>query len=580
MSSPVSVRRRFWPRVADLPKDLGAGLTVALVSVAEGMAYALVAGVDPIYGLYAGSVTVIVGSLLSSSTLLMVTATNALALVTADKIGALRTEVDAATAMFTLTLLVGVVMTVLGLFKLGSLVRFISAEIQAGLVAAVALLILLGQYKDLVGYTSKVDGNKVRKALDITWHVSDWNWPTVAVGVSCIVILIVVKRTPWRSYADIFALVIGTVAVSALHLHSVETVKSIATIPTGLKSLPTPHLPDLSLIPALIPAAIAAAVVGLSEASTVGAAYPNPDGHSSNVSRDFVAQGAANLVGGFFRTMVVAGSLSRTGVNVSAGARSRWSGVFAGVLLLILVAVAGKLAELIPLTTLAAILIVIGFETLIKEVAHLLQARWVSKPHLVAAGITVVVGVFADLTAAIFTGVALSLILFTLTMADRAKIVAWRLVPPDRWQEVDPPATLESGSTTVLALTGSAYFASTYRAPGDLPAYKTTTGAAVVLQLRGFRFYSLTGIDFLRSLIDELHAYGHLIVIADAEPSQRHVVERTGLLAAVGEENVIWRQDIIGEAATMGVARATAWHAQQDASAGPGPRPPADQSSD
>jgi hypothetical protein len=103
----------------------------------------------------------------------------------------------------------------------------------------------------------------------------------------------------------------------------------------------------------------------------------------------------------------------------------------------------------------------------------------------------------------------------------------------------------------------------------------------VVLQLRGFRFYSLTGIDFLRSLIDELHAYGHLIVIADAEPSQRHVVERTGLLAAVGEENVIWRQDIIGEAATMGVARATAWHTHhQDAAAGPGPQTPADQSSD
>ena len=112
--------RGFWPRVADVPKDLGAGITVALVSIAEGMAYALVAGVDPIYGLGAGSVTVIVGSLLSSTTLLMVTATNALALVAADKIGALGPDVDPATAMFTLALLVGVVMMFLGLRKLGS----------------------------------------------------------------------------------------------------------------------------------------------------------------------------------------------------------------------------------------------------------------------------------------------------------------------------------------------------------------------------------------------------------------------------------------------------------------------------
>ena len=98
------------------------------------MAYALVAGVEPVYGLYAGSVTVLVGSLFASSTLLVVTATNALALVTAEKIGVLGDGVDSAVAMFTLTLLVGVVMAVLGLLRLGSLVRFISAEVQAGLV--------------------------------------------------------------------------------------------------------------------------------------------------------------------------------------------------------------------------------------------------------------------------------------------------------------------------------------------------------------------------------------------------------------------------------------------------------------
>ena len=550
-----------------MPWDLGAGLTVALVSVAEGMAYALVAGVDPIYGLYAGSVTVIVGSLLASSTLLMVTATNALALVAADKIGALGSGVDPATAMFTLTLLVGIVMAILGLLKLGSVVRFISAEIQAGLVAAVALLILLGQYKDLVGYTSKVDGGKVKKAADITWHITDWNWPTVAVGVGCIAILIVVKRTALRSYADIFALVLGTVAVSALHLRSVETVKSIASIPTGWSSVPTPHLPDFSLVPALIPAAVAAAIVGLSEAATVGAAYPNPDGHSSDVSRDFLAQGAANIVGGFFRTMVVGGSLSRTGVNESAGARSRWSGVFAGFLLLILVAVAGKLAELIPLTTLAAILIVIGFETLLKEVRHLIKARWVSKPHLFAAGITVLVGVFAELTAAIFTGVALSLLLFTLTMADRAKIVTWRKSGEDRWQEVAPPAALAAGSTTVLALTGSAYFASTYKASQATPDFKQVTGAAVILQMRGFEFYSLTGVDYLVDLVTELQKHGHLVVLSDVAPSQRHILERTGLLVGIGEGNVIWQKDVVGEAATEAETIAAAWH--QAAGRGP-----------
>ena len=380
MTHPAS---RWAPRTADLPRDLAAGLTVSLVSVAEGMAYALVAGVDPVYGLYAGSITVVVGALLSSSSLLVITATNALALVTADKIGALGGDVDPAKAMFTLSLLIGVVMAVLGLLRLGSVVRFISTEVQAGLVAAVAILILLGQYDDLVGYSSKSHGGKVAKALDITGHVTDWNWPTVAVGASCIAVLIIAKATPLRSYADIFALVVGTVAVSAFHLHSVETVKDIAHIATGWAAVPKPHLPDLSLVPQLIPAAIAAAIVGLSEAATVGAAYPNPDGRRSDVSRDFVAQGAANIAGGFFRALPSGGSLSRTGVSVSAGARSRWASVAAGVLLVVLVAIAGSLAERIPLTTLAAILIVIGFDALTNEVRHLRAASWISRPHLV-----------------------------------------------------------------------------------------------------------------------------------------------------------------------------------------------------
>ena len=562
---PAPARARFWPRARDVPKDLGAGITVALVSVAEGMAYALVAGVDPIYGLYAGSITVIVGSLFASSTLLMVTATNALALVAADKIGALGPGVDPATAMFTLTLLVGVVMTVLGVLRLGSLTKFISAEVSAGLVAAVAMLILLGQYKDLVGYSSTLDVGKVGKAIDITRHVPSWNGPTLVIGLGCIAILIVVKRTALRSYADIFALVIGTAAVSLFHLDSVETVRHIATIPTGFASIPTPHLPDLSLAPALIPAAIAAAVVGLSEASTVGAAYPNPSGRRSDVSRDFVAQGAANLVGGFFRTMVVGGSLSRTGVNESAGARSRWSGVYAGALLIALVAVAGGLAELIPLCTLAAILIVIGFETLIREVGHLLEARWISVPHLVAGGITFLVGIFFELTDAIFVGVALSLLLFVFTIGDSGKFVAWGPIEPDRWKEIPPPERLEPGSITVMSLAGSAYFASFYRASEAMPDYKDTTGAVMVLQMRNRKFYSLTGLDYITELVNDLKAHGHLVVLSDLEVSQKAELERTGLVAVVGAENIVWRSDVIGEAATEAYAIGTAWLAEQAA---------------
>lgn len=172
-----------------------AGLSVALVSIPEGMAYALVAGVDPVYGLYTGMITTIVASLTGSTSLMVVTLTNAMALVTADQLAGLSGDTDPIRAMFTLTLLVGVIMFLLGALKMGSVIRFVSKEVMSGFVFATALLIVLGQYDELVGYASTVDANKLINAIDITLNISNWNVPTTIVGIGCIIILLILKRT-------------------------------------------------------------------------------------------------------------------------------------------------------------------------------------------------------------------------------------------------------------------------------------------------------------------------------------------------------------------------------------------------
>ena len=544
------------PRRPDLGHDLSAGLTVALVSVAEGMAYALVAGVDPVYGLYAGSVSVIVGSLICSSSLLVVTATNALALVAADQIGALEGDVDPAQAMFTLTLLIGVVMSLLGLLRLGSLVRFISAEVQAGLVAAVALLIVLGQVNALVGYESDLDGGKVVKAADVTAHLTSWDGPTAAVGAVCIAVLVVTKATRLRSYADIVGMVAGIALVSLLGLDSVQTVGDIASIPTGLDAVPTPHLPNLGLAPELLPAAVAAAIVGLSEAATVGAAYPNPDGSRSDVSRDFVAQGAANVAGGFFQALPAGGSLSRTGVSVSAGAplavgrgvrrepprgprrrgrrrggadpdddsrrdphRHRRRGAGAG-------ATAHRRGALgLPAARGGRRGDGRGRGGLGADDRHLHRSRPVDaalpgqrrRPGdgalLAASGGRHVGG------------------------GGRPR------GPADR--AGDRARRLRAG---VLR----------QRVPGRPGAARPVSQqrAAVVFELRDRVLYSLTAVDWLRDLVRRLHEGGNVVLLADVEPDQRPVYQRTGLLALVGADNVVWRDPVIGAAADEAVRRA------------------------
>ena len=120
-----------------------------------------------------------------------------------------------------------------------------------------------------------------------------------------------------------------------------------------------------------------------------------------------------------------------------------------------------------------------------------------------------------------------------------------------------------AGSTTVISMTGSMYFASAYRAAANFPNFRSEPGAAIVLQIRDRRFYSLTGVDYVADLIRDLHRAGHLVLLADAEPDQRNTFDRTGLLALVGRENVVWREEIIGRAAVHAVQIADRWHAEQ-----------------
>ncbi|MFN2196924.1 MAG: SulP family inorganic anion transporter, partial [Anaerolineales bacterium] len=477
-----------------LSADLGAALSVALVSIPEGMAYALVAGVNPIYGLYTGMISTIVASLTTSTTMMVVTLTNALALVTGEQIAGLSGDADPIRAMFTLTLLVGVIMFVLGALKLGSAIRFVSREVMSGFVFATALLIVLGQYKDLVGYVSQLEANKLFKAVDITLHVGDWNFATMIVGIASIIVLILLKRSPVKKWADILIILLATLFVLVTRWQEVELVGDISAVPSGLAALPAPGLPDFNLIPLLFTGAFAAAVVGLAESSGAGAAYPNPDGTRSNMSLDFSGQGLGNIAGSFFQAMPAGGSLSRTGINASGGARSRWAGVYSGLLIAIVLMLFGHFAELIPMAGLAGLLIVIGFDIMFREGRELAEAWNISRLNTVVAVITILVGVFSDLTVAIFTGVILSLLLYTFSSANKFKIVKLERREDGAWAMQPLPEQIASNQATVIELRGNAFFASVYSFDELFPNVDQASNAIVILRLRDRSFASLTSL--------------------------------------------------------------------------------------
>jgi SulP family sulfate permease len=547
---------------ATLVPDAMAGLTVALVSIPEGMAYAMIAGVNPVYGLYTGMVTTIVASLTVSSSLMVVTLTNALALVTADQLGALGSDVDPIRAMFTLTLLTGAIMLVLGLLRLGSVIRFVSREVMSGFVFATALLVALGQYKDLVGYASHLETNKLFKAIDITLHWREWQWNTVVVGVGVIALLLLLQRTRLHKWADIAAIVAASAFVTLVGWGTVEVVGDIAQVPYGLAALPKPMLPDFRAVPLLLSGAFAAAVVALAESSGAGAAYPNRDGSRSNMSQDFAGLGLGNLAGAFFQAMPAGGSLSRTGIAASSGAQTRWAGVFAGFLMAVVLMIAGGLAGRIPMTSLAAMLIVIGVEAMIRQGRELAVAWKISKLHTLTAIVTILVGLFADLTAAIFAGVILSLLLFAFTKAGSFRVVQWVRTSDGVWEEQPVPRQLPSNQATVIALDGNVYFASVYSFDDLWPATEGTTNAVLILHLRDRTIYSLTGVEWGIKSAKRMQARGIRVMVSGVDPETMALMERVGLVELLGRDAIFPSSPRLGESTTRAFAAAEAWIAR------------------
>ncbi|MFZ0529525.1 MAG: SulP family inorganic anion transporter, partial [Propionicimonas sp.] len=289
-------------------QDARAGLVLGLESIPDGLAAGLLAGLNPVAGLYGYLFGTLAGALATSSALMTVQATGAMAVIIAD-IPALSTDPDAASALATLTVLTGVVMLVAGLVGLGAVVRYVPNAVLAGFVNAVAINIMLGQLADFTGYEGQGD-NRIVRALDTLFHVTSFHWPTFIVSLLTLGLILVLERTKLGALGLFAAVVIASALVALVEpLASVQTLADIAEVPRGL---PMPVLPSFSWVLEMIVPAISLAFVGLVQGAAIGQSVPNPDGSYPDASGDFRGQGVANIVSGLMRGMPVGGSMSAT----------------------------------------------------------------------------------------------------------------------------------------------------------------------------------------------------------------------------------------------------------------------------
>ncbi|MCA9873126.1 MAG: SulP family inorganic anion transporter [Anaerolineales bacterium] len=536
--------------------DAIAGLTFAVVNVPQAMGNAVLATVNPVAGLYTLMIATPVGALFTGSVFMNVSTTGALSVAAGDALVNYSGDQKTA-ALITLALLIGVFQLAAGLLRLGSLIRFVSQSVMTGFITGIALLIILGAIPDVTGYTSPFN-SEVLKLADTMLNFSRYEPVTFILGLLTIALIVGLGYTPARKFSMVLSLVVVTlvgVGITAVLGESLfVTVGDITTIP---RSLPRPALPDLLMIPALVMPALAISIIGLVQGAGVSQSYPNPDGKFPDVSRDFTGQGIANMATSFFTGIPGGGSMSGTAVTVNAGARSRWANILAGFFVILIVLLFAGVVKLIPMSALAGLLIVVGFQNLQpQQIMMVWQTGRVAQTAMV---LTLIATLALPLQYAIVIGVAISIMMHVFRSSNQVRLVEF--VPVEGGFPIEQPAPLmlANHEVTLLYAYGSLFFAAAATFEKSLPNADDAKEAVVILILRGQPEVGSTFIGVLRRYATTLQANGGHLMLTGVNPRLRYQLERTGTLAFIGEENVFMEQAQMGVAMNEALASAHTW---------------------
>jgi SulP family sulfate permease len=350
--------------------DFLAGLTVAAISLPQSIAYALIAGVDPRFGLYTAIVFTAVAAILGSSRHLINGPTGAVSLVVFSALAFIDPEarLDAYEAMFLLAVLVGIIQIAVAVFRLGDLTRYISESVVTGFIVGAAILTIVGQVANALGVKAQGTGHQhvlYRLWLTVT-QTAPVNLRAVAISGGAVFLTLVTRQLVKRyklPQLDMFFVLILVATAAYLFGWSQaapEAKPAIALIETVPARLPQPHIPEFkwSWLGELSGSAFAIAFLGLLEALAIAKAIAHKSGQRLDYNRQCLAEGVGNLVGGFFHCMPGSGSLSRTAINYQAGAATRFSGVFTAVFIALAILIFSPLTAYIPKAALAGLLVV------------------------------------------------------------------------------------------------------------------------------------------------------------------------------------------------------------------------------
>ncbi|MBL7814790.1 MAG: SulP family inorganic anion transporter [Saprospiraceae bacterium] len=393
-----------------LRADFLAGLTGAIIVLPQGVAFAMIAGMPPIYGLYTAMITPIVAALFGSSRHLISGPNTPISLIVFAAVSKLAEPTTEAFIQmtFVMTFMAGTIQLMMGIGRLGSLVSFVSHTVIVGFTAGAATLILTSQTKNFFGISVAANASFLDTWWAVVDHIDETNGYVLFVALVTLLTSILIKRKNPRLPHMLIAMIIGSVLAVNLGGESVG-IKFVGALPS---ELPTPSVPSFSYssIQKLMPNAVAVALMGLIQSIAIGRSIALKSKQRIDANQEFIGQGLSNIIGSCISCFASSGSFTRSGISYESGARTPLTAVFAAVLLMCIVLFIAPFAAYLPMPAVAGIIVVVAWSLI--DFDYMRHVRKASKRDNIVGIATFLSTLFLDLEFAIFVGVILSLFFF------------------------------------------------------------------------------------------------------------------------------------------------------------------------
>ena len=517
--------------------DLTAGLTVAMVVIPQSMAYAVIAGVNPAYGLFTAIIPTIIGALGGSSRFLITGPTNPTALVTASVLLGYVDRGDYLEFVLALSILAGLFKLLFGLLKLGSLTRYLSNSVLVGFLTAAGALIIAGQMGNLLGVVLPRSSNLWLILTNLIKNFFGINLLTLAISVGSIAAMLIIRKLNTRLPAGLI-----TVILAALVVHftgwaerGVRLVSAYG-LPERIKL--SFHLPEITFgeLPSLLIPGVAVALFGLMETVSITKAISPMTGERPNPSREMIGQGLASMAGGFFHCMPSSGSPSRTVINVVNGAKTRFSAVFSGLGVFIFILAASRLIGFIPMAALGAVVVVSSAGLInIKLIRMTWQSGIASK---VVMTLTFVSALVLPLDYAIFIGVISSLLIF---LGESSHVNLSYISKDENGQFIElgvESIKKRQPEIVIVNIEGDLYFAAVEEMELELEKVLASHPKVLILRFRRSHLLASTGVIALNQFIRTAQKAGIHILFCGVHKEIMETFESAGILEKVGQANV------------------------------------------